>query len=318
MNEYLAQTGKVVHKSNAIARARWSPDSIWEPRIIAILASKINSNDTYLQTYDIPVVEIIGKNPGGKDYLQFERAIEKAVDKVMSRVITIRNNNDWEKYPLFSSCKYRSKKGILTIGIHHELKEHFLQLKQYIKYNLTEFMLLPSIYSQRIFEILKSWNDKDETIIDLNELHDMLETPKSFKDSYKDFRRFVLEKAHKDINKQTTLKYSWEPIKTCRAVTAIKFTFTKEIPIRRTNHALHITQNTISTSNTHKSNNSYSIFKSFFNRFPNDDNSILMIQAHRMWININQSGKAPLASDVPAENKLSVIDFLRQWENTKK
>ena len=143
MKEYPNQTDKEVRKSNALARARWSPDSIWEPRLIAILASKINANDTYLQTYDIPIVEIIGKNPGGKDYLQFEKAIEKAVDKVMSRVITIRNNNDWDKYPLFSSCKYRSKKGILTIGIHHELKEHFLQLKQYIKYNLTEFMLLP-------------------------------------------------------------------------------------------------------------------------------------------------------------------------------
>lgn len=318
MNEHPAQNDKVIRKSNAIARARWSPDSIWEPRLIAVLASKINSNDTYLQTYDIPIVEIIGKNPGGNDYLQFEKAIEKAVDKVMSRVITIRNNNDWDKYPLFSSCKYRSKKGILTIGIHHELKEHFLQLQQYIKYNLTEFMLLPSIYSQRIFEILKSWSDKNAIIINLNELHEMLESPKSFKNSYKDFRRFVLEKAHKDINEQTALKYTWEPIKTGRAVTAIKFIFTKEIPPHHTNNTPCKTNNKYDTPKTTETNNSYQIFASFFNKFNNNDSTMLRIEAHKLWMILNQSGMAPHASDVSDDNTLTAIGFLKRWENTRK
>ena len=76
-----------------------------------------------------------------------------------------------------------------------------------------EFLLLPSIYSQRIYEFLKSWDDKPETIISVLDLHEMLNTPNSFRANFTEFRRWVLEKAHKDISKYTKLIYEWEPIK---------------------------------------------------------------------------------------------------------
>ena len=145
----------------------------------------------------------------------------------------------------------------------------------------------------------------------------MLASPKSFKNSYKDFRRFVLEKAYKDINGQTALKYSWEPIKTGRAVTSIKFTFTKEIQARRTHHTLCQVDNKNNIPEITRINNSYSIFSSFFNKFHHSESVMLHIQAHRLWVNLNVSGKAPLASDVPPNNKLSVVDFLEQWKNNK-
>ena len=54
----------------------------------------------------------------------------------------------------------------------------------------------------------------------------MLEVPESMK-RYPDFRRFVLEKAHKDINK-TSFYYEWEPVKQGRTVVAIRFIFDKK------------------------------------------------------------------------------------------
>ena len=36
--------GEIVKKSNALARARWSADSVWEPRLVALLASKLTSS----------------------------------------------------------------------------------------------------------------------------------------------------------------------------------------------------------------------------------------------------------------------------------
>ena len=87
-----------------------------------------------------------------------------------------------------------------------------------------EFLLLPSTYSQRLFEVLKSWSGLPEAVIDLVDLFGMLDVPKSMQ-RYPDFRRYVLEKAHKDITSQTGLRYQWEPIKQGRAVGAIRFTF---------------------------------------------------------------------------------------------
>ena len=42
--------GKTVKKSNALARARWSPDSVWEPRLVAMLAAQIKPGDTDFHT----------------------------------------------------------------------------------------------------------------------------------------------------------------------------------------------------------------------------------------------------------------------------
>lgn len=293
--------GKKIKKSNALARARWSPDSVWEPRLVAILAAQIKPGDTDFQTYEIRIVDILGKDLGGFNYQEFE----KIIDKAMSRVITLRNGEDWKKYTLFSSCEYNSKKGVLKIGFHPDLKEHYLQLKQYMQYNLLEFMLLPSIYSQRLFEFLKSWDDTKEVVIDLEELHEMLGSPKSFRDNYKDFRIYALEKAHKDILKLTGLYYTWEPIKTGRAVSHIKFTFGKrpEIPIKRNGD--------IDTS-TPDGAPIYRRFNSFLQKFPNGNSK--RIEAHKEWNKLQDMGLAPGPEDVPPENQLGIMEFLANWQ----
>lgn len=297
----LMQPGKTVKKSNALARARWSPDSIWEPRLVALLASQIKAGDTDFQTYEIRLVDLLGKDPGGENY----KNLKEAVYKAMSRVIVINNGKNWSMYNLFSKCSLDSQKGTLEICFHPDLKEHYLQLNQYIKYNLIEFMLLPSIYSQRLFEFLKSWDDKKEAIIELKELHEMLDTPKSFRDSYKDFRRFVLEKAHKDILEFTDIYYTWEPVKKGRAVSWIKFIFGKKPRTIKKN------MGELADNQPKK----YSIqlkLKVFCDKFKNCKQN--HIKAGIKWYELNSQGIAPLADDVPENNELGIMEFLEQWQ----
>ena len=146
--------GEIVKKSNALARARWSAESVWEPRLVALLASKVRQDDTDFQVYEIPVGEIMRGSTGGKDY----REVESVVDRVMSRVLTIRDDKGWTKYNVFSRCRYRAKDAVLELGFHPDLRPHYLNLqKHFAQYNLLEYLTLPSIYSQRMFEFLKSW-----------------------------------------------------------------------------------------------------------------------------------------------------------------
>ena len=215
--------GDVVKKSNALARARWSAESVWEPRLVALLASKVRADDTDFHVYEIPVSEIL-RNSGGRDY----REMEAAVDKVMSRVLTIRDAKGWTKYNVFSRCRYRRDEGILELGFHPDLRPHYLNLqKHFAQYNLLEYLMLPGIYSQRLFEILKSWSDQPEATLAIDELHEMLDTPDSLRANFKDFRRRVLEKAHADIHQHTTLSYEWEPVKKGRRIVAVRFFFDK-------------------------------------------------------------------------------------------
>lgn len=213
--------GDIVKKSNALARARWSAESVWEPRLVALLASKVRADDTDFHVYEIPVSEIL-RGSGGRDY----REVEAVVDKVMSRVLTIRDPKGWTKYNVFSRCRYRRDEGILELGFHPDLRPHYLNLqKQFAQYNLLEYLMLPSIYSQRLFEILKSWSDQPEVSLSLDDLHEMLDTPSSFRKDFRNFRLRVLEKAHADIHKNTKLAFEWEPVKKGRGIVAVRFYF---------------------------------------------------------------------------------------------
>lgn len=212
-----------VVKSNALCRARWSAESILEPRLVALLASKIEPDDEDFKKYDIHVSELVGKEYGGDNI----RQVEEAVRKTMSRVVTIYDKKGWSMYNVFSSCRFDSSTGMLTLGFHPDLIPHYIHLKQsFAKYNLLEFMMLPSVYSQRVFELLKSWKDQPQFVIPITELHEMLSTPKSYRKNFKEFRVYVLEKARKDIHKHTSLRYAWTPIKMGRRVGAIRFAFT--------------------------------------------------------------------------------------------
>lgn len=223
--QQLTLPGEIVKKSNAIARARWQPESIWEPRIVALVASKVRADDEDFQTYRIPVAELTGvsdENLRGNQYQEIVKSIEQ-LGKATIRIEGKKPRN-FRQYNIFSMCGYED--GDLIARFDPDLKPHFLSLReQFTEYNLMQFLMLPSCYSQRIFEFLKSWSGKPEIIVSVTELHDVLNTPISFRKDFRQFRLYVLEKAHKDIMACTSLRYEWEAIKVGRSVEKIRFLF---------------------------------------------------------------------------------------------
>jgi plasmid replication initiation protein len=215
--------GAIIKKSNLLARASWSPESIWETRLIALVASKIRVEDENFLEYEISVSDFWQRDHGGgKDY----SSLIMGIDRLMGRVITIKEETGWTKYNIFSKCVYLIGLGIIRVSFQPDLKSHFLGLKsRFVQYNLFEFLLLPSIYSQQIFELLMSWRTLVAYEIPVEDLHDMLGTPEDYRKDFCSFRRRVLDKAKKDINQKTMLRFDWEPIKKGRKVVAVRFVF---------------------------------------------------------------------------------------------
>jgi plasmid replication initiation protein len=217
---------EIVKKSNAIVRAYWPVESVWEPRLMAFLASKIHVNDEDFKTYAIPLSEILGKSYGGRDIDE----LETAAKNIIKHPVTIQQSPKRRAiYPILSECVIDSGTGYIELCFHPGLKPHFLRLKaNFTRYSLTEFLSLSSIYSQRLYEILKSYSSQGYVDLALDELHNALSVPKSFKTNFSNFRCYVLEQADKDIVKANlSLQYRWEPIKSGRGgkVTAIRFSF---------------------------------------------------------------------------------------------
>jgi len=224
-DKQLMLPGTIVKKSNAIARAR-SNFSVLESRIVALVATKVHIDDIDFNMYEIPLTElgVEEKKLSGDQYAE----IKKALLKLKKAEIYIQGEGrNFAAYSVFSKVMY--KNGVLSARFDPDLKPHFLQLKKnFTEYNLMDYLMLSSTYSQKLFEFLKSWascNEHTETILDLFKL---LNVPESLQ-RYPDFKRYVLEKAHKDINTKTSLSFEWEAIKTKNKVTSIQFIFSKKI-----------------------------------------------------------------------------------------
>lgn len=224
----------LVKKSNALARSKRSSDSIWIGRMVAIVASQVHTEDADFLEYEIPVQVILNTvnvSTGGKKYKDLIANTKKA----MRMLVEIEDEREWRGYHLFDTCRYVKGSGVVQVKIHPDLKSHYLDLKKnFVKYPVAEYLSLPSIYSQTLYEFLRSHDDQVEYTITVAKLHEMLCTPPSLQ-NFKDLRRRVLEKAYKDIHKRTTLKYEWEsltatgqPVKRGRKVEKIRFVFSPQ------------------------------------------------------------------------------------------
>jgi hypothetical protein len=117
------QRNEIVKKSNALIRAHWAIESVWEPRIVALLASKVHKDDEDFKTYQVPILEVTDGEHGGKDY----KEIATVIKNLMARVIEIQNSPTKKSfYNVFAKCSIDSAKGILELRFDADLKPHYL------------------------------------------------------------------------------------------------------------------------------------------------------------------------------------------------
>ena len=188
----------------------------------------ISDNDVYenerFLEYRIDVSSILdGIDAGGNYYNQLREAAYTLIDQKLEQR---KHKNHFKVYTLFSTIEYEN--GIITGKFHSDLLPFFLKLKkQFTRMSLSQYLKLPSIYSQKLFGYLTSWAGTPEVEISVSDLHEMLDTPESLRRDFFNFKARVLEKAHKDIAGLTSLRYEWEAIKKGRAVVAVRFIFSR-------------------------------------------------------------------------------------------
>lgn len=223
--EIMPQNTDLVKKSNALARAKRSSESIWIGRMVAIVASQIHTDDADFKEYQIPVPVILDTTNKSRSG-QFYDDLIKSVKKAMGMVVEFEDEKEWRGYHMFDTCRYVKGSGVVNVKIHPDLKPQYLELKKnFTQYRLTEYLALPSVYSQTLYEYLRSWDDKPEHTEPIEKLHEMLCTPPSMQKNFGELKRRVLDKAHKDIHKYTKLKFEWEPVKRGRKVVKVRFIF---------------------------------------------------------------------------------------------
>jgi plasmid replication initiation protein len=217
-----------VKKSNSLARAVWhnKSDSVWERRIFTSAVSRIKDTDEDFKDYKMPLADLFYNqiNLGGAAYSEIKRIMRT----LAKTIISVETDKEYTVYPIFSMCRFDRKKLTISVSFNNELKDFLLQLKkEFIHYNLFEYLGLPSTYSQQIFELLKSWAGLPYRRIELEELHKILNVPESFKYDFHNFKERVLIPAETHIKKHTSFEYEWYPIKQGKRIVAVNFIFDK-------------------------------------------------------------------------------------------
>ena len=227
--------GTIVKKSNSIIRTRITLKDVEGSRILAHLIACIRTDDVQLkEAYAVSAKDIL-PHVGGENY----RRIKATCRELTAAFAETEEPDPDGPHPIFTAqpffTKVQYRKGVITATFNPSMRQYLLELKGcFTAFNLEEYLSLPSLYSQRIFEIVKSLaNSKGgEAIISMSDLHRFLDSPKSFQNDFRQFRTRVLEKAYKDIHELTKLRFEWEPVKVGRSVEKIHFIFAeKRLPL---------------------------------------------------------------------------------------
>jgi len=141
--------------------------------------------------------------------------------------------NEFRQIPVLSMVSYSLKKGIVTFCINNKLTPYLIDLKsQFTQYSLQKVIQFKSVYSIRIFQLLNQWGSNKRVVYNIEKLRFMLNIEPEEYTRYNDFKRKILEVALKEINQSSSLKFSYQEIKTGRKITSIAFVIEKPIKVK--------------------------------------------------------------------------------------
>ena len=225
--ELTKKKGYLVVKGNDLIQRNRFELSLMEQQTVAYICSMIKPIDSGFQSeYEFKIRDYCKicdiDYDNGANYAYVKETLKKLRDRSMW--MTLEDGSEtvvgW-----LDRVTTNKKSGLAHIRIDDRLIPYLFDLKQqFTQYQLYNLIGMKSAFSVRIYELMKSYSFRHTIIFELNELKELLmvEHVKSYV-NYKDFRVKVLEKAQTEINELTDINIEFEPIKTGRKVTSIKF-----------------------------------------------------------------------------------------------
>jgi plasmid replication initiation protein len=225
-----------VTKSNALCRAYYRFDII-EKRAMEAIISQLDPR--LFNTFQTQDIELSAKDYAKTFNVSQKHAYEhlaQAVDKLLRRVITVRDGLKVIKRPLMFKAEYTEGEGKISATFHPELIEHLIGLrKKFTSYPLIEAANFKSSYTWRFFELMMSWSqDRKHTngllagwfTIEVGEFRKMLGIPDSYQLTH--IKERVIERAQAEFRESSNIILVYKQIKKGRSVTHFKFEFLED------------------------------------------------------------------------------------------
>ena len=217
------EKNQLVVKHNSLIRSRYDY-TLAELRLVITIASMIRPEDKDFHEYAVQAKEYAELMDA--DAHNIRKAVKELGEMLLSKPLKIPTPNGFAICNWFAWYEY--KDGMIYCSFHPKLKPYLLQLQEmFTKYNLENILKFKSAYSIRIYEIAKSWETKGEFSYPTDEFKDMIGAANKYS-AYYDFKRYVLNRALKEIDKLSDIELSYKEKRRGRKVTDLIFTIKKK------------------------------------------------------------------------------------------
>lgn len=215
-----------VKKANEIIQRAKVDLTLTEQKIFLYALSKIKPTDDSLKTYEFSINEfcdVCGINRNSGSTIE---SVKDHIQRLKTKTFWILNEDgDWETIDWIAKVWVTPKSGKVKIRLDETMQRYFINIQNnYTQYSLLCVLPMRSEYSVRLYELLRSYSGLKRKTFKIDELKQLLFAPYV---NFKDFRKYVLEKATKEINEYTDIEITWEPAFKGRKVVEVDFTIHK-------------------------------------------------------------------------------------------
>lgn len=215
---------KIVKSNDIVQKARYDLN-LRELKVMSYIFSMVKPTDKLNQWYEFTIIDyckVCGIDyKSGQNYLAVKVALQALRNK--SFWSKLNNSNKVTTIGWLAKAEISPYSGKIAVKLDEDMQKYVIgTFDSYTQYELLSTLPMQSQYSFRIYELLKSYAYQKKHRFVIDELKGQL-AAEHYK-NFKDFRRFVLEIATREINEYTDLEVSWEPETKGRKVIAVIFT----------------------------------------------------------------------------------------------
>jgi plasmid replication initiation protein len=230
---------KIVVTSNDLIHAKYT-FTLWQKRVFVYMVSQINSfEDKEFQIHKMYIKDLMQffKVKNKDDYNVISRIPEQLYEMSMKMPYrSEKGNKRWREVRILSQFTRPEDKeednAYIEMKFNDDLKPHLLELKKLFgQYDIRNIIHLRSVYSFKMYELIKSNEYLGKWEVTLEDLKEMLDVEDKYK-HYGSFKLKILNQAQKDLTECCDVSFTYDEKAIRKRVEKLIFYIKKNSPTR--------------------------------------------------------------------------------------
>ena len=210
----------LVKQHNSLISAKHGLTQV-QMKIVLAVIGKIHKNDEDFKDYCFYIKDFMDIINEEGEWQKNYAFIKESIKGILSKPLEIKTKEGHLLCNWLSGAETEENSGLVKLRFDPALKPYLLQLKeQFTMFKLEYVLLLNSIYSIRVYELLKQFLNTGFKVITIDEFKNILEIPNSY--TVINIKR-LLNKIKTELSEKTDIEFDYKFEKIGKKFNLIKF-----------------------------------------------------------------------------------------------